>query len=157
MRAILMAYEITDRKVWVADSFEGLPVPNFEVYPDESKMNLHKFSALAVSLSEVKDNFEKYGLLDDQVRFLKGWFKDTLPDIEIDQLALMRLDGDLYESTMDSLVNLYPKLSIGGYVIIDDYNAIESCNAAVDDFRRDRNILEKLILIPAFGAYWMKE
>ena len=60
-------------------------------------------------------------MLDDQVRFLKGWFKDTLPNAPISSLAIMRLDGDYYESTTVALTNLYDKLSVGGYAIIDDY------------------------------------
>ena len=66
-------------------------------------------------LETVKANFEKYGLLDAQVVFLKGWFKDTLPAAPIGKLAVMRLDGDMYESTMDALKSLYPELSPGGY------------------------------------------
>jgi O-methyltransferase len=155
MRGILKAYGVTDRLVWVADSFEGLPVADYARYPRESEGEFHKMAALAVSLDKVRKNFERYDLLDDQVRFLKGWFSDTLPTAPIERLAVMRLDGDMYESTMDGLVNLYPKLSRGGFVIIDDYNAVKSCNAAVDDFRKDRGILAELSLIPGAGAFWM--
>jgi O-methyltransferase len=91
---------------------------------------LHKARELAVSLEQVKANFDRYGLLDDQVRFLKGWFRDTLPVAPIERLAVLRLDGDMYESPMDTLVNLYPKLSEGGYVIVDDYGAIPACRQA---------------------------
>jgi predicted O-methyltransferase YrrM len=76
---------------------------------------------LAVSREDVERNFAKYGLLDDRVVFLQGWFKDTLPSAPIGKIALLRLDGDMYESTMDALQNLYPKLSPGGYCIIDDF------------------------------------
>ena len=161
MRGILKAYGVTDRHVWVADSFEGLPKANHARYSKESKMEFYKFGELAVSLDEVRKNFENYGLLDDQVRFLKGWFRDTLQTAPIEKLAVMRLDGDMYESTMDALVNLYPKLSPGGYVIIDDYNDIQSCNDAVDDFRKEWGITAKLSLIPSLipssGAFWRKQ
>jgi len=156
MRGILKAHGVADRTVWVADSFEGLPRPDPIRYPKESAFDFHKFADLAVSLEEVRRNFERYNLLDDRVRFLKGWFRDTLPSAPIGQLALMRLDGDMYESTMDALANLYPKLSPGGFVIIDDYNAVESCNAAVADFRNDHRIDAELCLIPGSGAFWKK-
>ena len=141
MRAILKAYGVKDRKVWVADSFEGLPPPSPAVHADKGDF-LHKIDILAVSLDEVRRNFEKYGLLDDQVEFLKGWFKDTLPTAPIQRLALMRLDGDMYQSTMDALTNLYPKLSAGGYVIIDDY-AWKACRQAVTEFRQQEGIRDR--------------
>jgi O-methyltransferase len=157
MRGILKAYGVTDRRVWVADSFAGLPPADRVRYPKESTAEFHRYKDLAVSLDEVRRNFERYGLLDDQVQFIKGWFRDTLPAAPIDQLAVMRLDGDMYESTMDTLVHLYPKLSPGGFVIIDDYNMVKACDAAVEDFRREEGITSELSLIPVSGAFWRKE
>ena len=156
MRGILKAHGVTDRAVWVADSFAGLPPPDFGKYPKESNAQFHHHKELAVPLEEVQRNFERYGLLDGQTRFLKGWFRDTLPGAPIAALALMRLDGDMYESTMDGLAHLYPRLSPGGFVIIDDYNAVQACNAAVDDFRRQHGIGAALAMIPGCGAYWRK-
>jgi O-methyltransferase len=153
MRGILQAYGVTDRRVWVADSFEGLPQGD---HPKERHLELHRHQELAVSLEEVTRNFQRYGLLDKQVQFLKGWFRDTLPSAPIEKLAVMRLDGDLYESTMDALVNLYGKLSHGGFVIIDDYNAVASCNDAVEDFRKAQGVSSDLFLIAGAGAYWRK-
>jgi hypothetical protein len=109
MRAILRAYGVTDRRVIVADSFEGLPPPDPGKYPADAGNQLHTFRDLAVSLGQVQSNFARYGLLDSQVVFLKGWFSHTLPSTPVEQLALLRLDGDMYESTMDALVNLYDK------------------------------------------------
>ena len=109
-----------------------------------------------MSLQTVQSNFAKYQLLDHQVKFLKGWFKDTLPTAPIEQLAVMRLDGDLYESTTDALVSLYPKLSPGGYVIIDDYWNAPPCRSAVDDYRRQNQIGESIHTIDWSGAYWQK-
>lgn len=157
MRGVLKAYGATDRQVWVADSFEGLPPGDLAHYPKETTVDLHKHAVLAVSLEEVQQNFARYNLLDGQVRFLKGWFKDTLPAAPIRQLAVMRLDGDLYESTMDALVNLYPKLQPGGFAIIDDYNMIKACNDAVEDYRRQQRIAEPLELLPGCGAFWRKQ
>ena len=156
MRAILAANGDTERTVWVADSFEGLPPPNPEEYPADAGLNFHEVDELAVSREEVERNFERFGLLDDQVRFLKGWFKDTLPGAPIEQLAVLRLDADLYESTMDALVPLYPKVASGGYVIVDDYKVIAACKRAVDDYRAQHGITERIVDIDWNGAYWKK-
>lgn len=156
MRAILKAYGVTDRSVWVADSFQGLPPPDPEKYPADEGDTLYKATFLYVSLEQVKANFEKYDLLDEQVRFLKGWFKDTLPGAPIKQLAVMRLDGDMYESTMDALSALYPKLSINGYVIIDDFH-LEGCRRAVQDFRTAQGITDEIKDIDGMGVYWQRK
>lgn len=157
MRAILKAYDITDRIVFAADSFAGLPPPNPQLYPADTYWNLSIYKALAVGLPEVQSNFERYGLLDNQVVFIKGLFKDSLPNAPIEKLAILRLDGDLYESTMDALINLYPKLSIGGYVIVDDYH-MSCCAQAIHDFRRMFNVTDKFYFttdsLPAI--YWKR-
>jgi hypothetical protein len=156
MRAILKAHGVTDRRVWVADSFEGLPHPDEQKYPQDKGDTHHTHEALAVSLEQVKHNFERYGLLDEQVRFLKGWFKDTLPTAPIERLAVIRLDGDMYESTMDGLVNLYPKLSAGGYVIVDDYGYLPACRQAVHDYRDTHGIHDEIHRVDWTGVYWQR-
>ena len=156
MRAMLKAYGVTDRCVWVADSFEGLPPPNTGKYPHDANSRLHESRELAVSLEQVQANFERYGLLDGQVRFLKGWFCDTLPTAPIKRLAVLRLDGDMYQSTMDALANLYPKVSLGGYVIVDDYGAIPACRQAVNDYRSANGITEEIRRIDWTGIFWQK-
>jgi len=155
LRAVLKAYGVNDRTVWLADSFRGLPEPNPEKYPADSGARFSEYDYLAVPLEQVQANFERYGLLDDQVRFLVGWFRDTLPAAPMERLAILRLDGDLYESTMDALTNLYSKLSVGGYVIIDDY-ALPACRAAVDDYRSQFRIAEEVIPIDQYGSYWQR-
>jgi O-methyltransferase len=111
---------------------------------------------LAVPLENVKEIFERYGLLDDQVRFLKGWFRDTLPNAPIEKLAILRLDGDMYESTMDVLRNLYYRVSAGGFVIVDDYGAYSACRKAVHDFRAEHGVSEPIQEIDWTGVYWRK-
>lgn len=155
MRAVLKSHEVGDRRVWVADSFEGLPAPNVAKYPHDRGMHLESYKELAVSLEDVRANFARYGLLDEQVVFLKGWFRDTLPDAPIASLAVMRLDGDLYESTMDALVNLYGRLSRGGFVIIDDYQ-VPACRQAVHDFRNREDITDAIVPIDWAGVYWRR-
>ncbi|ASW57633.1 macrocin O-methyltransferase [Plantactinospora sp. KBS50] len=155
MRGMLRAYGDQDRTVWVADSFRGLPKPEPHRLADvEDALWTQPF--LAVSLEQVQDNFRRYGLLDDQVRFLPGWFQDTLPGAPVERLSLIRLDGDLYDSTMVALRSLYPKLSVGGYVIVDDYHAVRGCKQAVDDFRADFGIHDELHQVDWTCRYWQR-
>ena len=156
MAALLREKQIMDRKVWVADSFEGLPKPNEEKYVLDKGDPHHLYEELAISIDTVKNNFLKYDLLDDNIVFLKGWFKDTLPIAPIEKLAIVRLDGDMYESTMDGLVNLYPKLSKGGFIIIDDWGAVKACQQAVIDYRKQNGISEEIKEIDGIGVYWRK-
>ncbi|WP_246600149.1 TylF/MycF family methyltransferase [Skermania piniformis] len=155
MRGILEAYGVTDRTVWVADSFEGLPAPDPAKYPADDGDILHTYDALAVTMETVKETFRRYNLLDTQVKMLPGWFKDTLPSAPIEKLAIVRLDGDMYESTMNGLQHLYPKLSVGGYLIVDDY-ALPACRQAVHDYRDRYGIVDPIEVIDFYGAFWKK-
>jgi len=154
MRAVLAAHGVIDRTVWVADSFEGLPVPDGETYPADAGLDWSHVEVLKVDAAAVQANFERYGLWDDQVRLLEGWFSATLPNAPIEQIAVARLDGDLYESTMDALVHLMPKMTPGGFVIVDDYGGWESCRAAVDDYRAQHNITSPIETVDWTGAWW---
>jgi hypothetical protein len=155
MRAILRAHGITDRRVIVADSFDGLPRPDPEKYPADAFDRHFTFRNLAVSVDEVRSNFARYGLLDDQVVFVKGWFKDTLPTVAVDRLAVLRLDGDMYGSTWDALTSLYDKVSLGGFIIIDDFDLI-GAHRAVMDFRAVNAISEPVVMIDRGSVYWRK-
>ncbi len=156
MRGVLKAYGDTTRVVWAADSFQGLPEPDPRRYPADAGDRHWTAPELAVPLEVVQANFDRYGLLDAQVRFLVGWFSDTLPTAPIERLAVLRLDGDMYGSTMDGLRYLYPKVSVGGYVIVDDYGAVPGCRAAVDDFRAEHGITEELEWIDWTGVFWRR-
>ncbi len=158
MRGLLKAYNCHDRLVWVADSFSGLPQP-------DPKKNLKDaifwylmtpLEHLAIPFEYVEALFQRYDLLDDQVRFLPGWFKDTLPAAPIEKLALLRMDGDLYESTRDTLEHMYPKVSKGGYIIVDDYGIPAGCRDAVDEYRRARGIAEPIQKINDVSVFWRK-
>ena len=155
MKGYLQTYAMTDRNVWVADSFEGMPVPRL---PQDAGWDFSReiVPILAVSLEEVKENFRRYDLLDASVKFLKGWFCDTLPQAPIDKLSLLRLDGDLYESTMDALNSLYDKVVSGGFVIVDDYGDFEPCRKAITEFRDTHAITAPLHEIDWSGVYWRK-
>jgi hypothetical protein len=156
MRAILKAYGDPGRTVWVADSFAGVPEPDPDQFPADAGDPHHTFTFLAVPLEEVQANFARYELLDNQVRFLVGWFRDTLPSAPIDRLAVLRLDGDMYESTIIALRALYPRLSIGGYVIVDDFGAVPGARKAVEDFRIEHEIDEPIVQIDYCGVYWQR-
>lgn len=155
MRAYLAAHHVTNRRVWVADSFRGLPMPS--VVQDKGyDLSATREPILAVSQERVRALFARYDLLDEQVGFLPGWFRDTLPAAPVERLAILRLDGDLYESTMDALLALYDKVSEGGFIIVDDYGALPPCRKAVDDFRAQRDIRDPLETIDWTGAFWRK-
>lgn len=156
MRAILAAWDIDDRKVYVADSFMGLPEPDEKSYPEDAGDPHHTWQSLAVPLDEVKENFRRYGLLDDQVHFLAGWFRDTLPNADIEKLAVLRLDGDMFESTIVALDALYPKLAPGGYVIVDDYEVAPGCKLAIHRYRETHGISEEMKIADWSAVYWQK-
>ena len=155
MTAVLRAYGITDRNVYVCDSFQGLPRPNEYAYPVDKGDTHFTAPFLAVSLEQVQLNFEGYDLLNNQVKFVKGWFSDTLPTLEVEKLAILRLDGDMYESTIVALENLYPKLSVGGYVIVDDYG-LPNCRRALADYREFHGIADEYVPIDNSSVYWQK-
>jgi O-methyltransferase len=155
-RGVLEAHGVRDRRVWVADSFAGLPPSDEANYPADAGDTHHTFGFLAVPEDDVRANFARFGLLDDQVRFLKGFFKDTLPGLGAERWSVIRLDGDMYESTMQSLEALYPQLSVGGYVIIDDYGAVEGSRRAVHDYRDAHGIDDPIDEVDWTGVFWRK-
>ena len=157
MRAVLDAYDDDTRTVWLADSFQGLPAPDTENYQMDRKLRFDRYAPiLGVSQEQVAANFQRYGLLDERVRFLPGWFKDTLPEAPIDKISVLRLDGDLYESTIQALDALYPRLSPGGFCIIDDYYVLKVCRQAVTDYRTAHGIHSEIVDIDGSGALWRK-
>ena len=157
MRGILRGWGVTDRNVYVADSFEGLPEPDPDDLDDVlAHVVLDEVDRFAVDLEAVRENFRRYDLLDDQVVFVKGFFADTLPTLAVDRFAVIRLDGDYYDSTWDALANLYPKLSIGGYAIIDDYGAPVACKRAVDTYRNEHGITDEIVEVDDQVVYWRK-
>ncbi len=153
MMAAVSSHFCGDNTTWLCDSFEGLPRPTA---PQDADLNLWMFPELAVDEATVRGNFERFGVPLDRVRFLRGWFSDTLPGAPIDKIAVLRCDADMYQSTRDILDNLYSKVSPGGYVIIDDYNDIAACRAAVDEFRAENNDVAPLERIDWTAVYWRK-
>ncbi len=157
MRAVSAAIGDQVRDTWLFDSFQGLPKPDPNSYPKDEGDTLWVFSSyLGVSLEQVRANFERYELLDERTRFVPGWFRDTIPKASMDKISVLRLDGDMYESTWLVLTHLYPKLSLGGFIIIDDYGAIPVCKSAVDDFRQKHSITSPMTEVDWTGVFWRK-
>lgn len=155
MRAFLKVNNITDRIVWAADSFEGIPLTKKYKHIDDP---VEKWTdRWAADYEEVRNNFIRYDLLDEQVKFIKGYFSDSLPNAEYDRLSIARLDADSYESTMDALECIYPRISYGGYLIIDDWH-LPSCRQAVVDYREAKRILEPVeFIMGARGGRYIQE
>ncbi|MEM7057434.1 MAG: TylF/MycF/NovP-related O-methyltransferase [Pseudomonadota bacterium] len=150
---VLDAHDDT-RTVWLADSFQGLPVPNHEA--DTIDLRTTRYPMLAIPEDRVRKLFGRLGLLDDRIEFLPGWFEDTLPDAPIDQISVLRLDADYYASTMTALDALYPKVSPGGFVIVDDYGVLEPARLATDEFRAAHSVAAPLVDIDGAGVYWRR-
>jgi O-methyltransferase len=149
MRATLDSLGADNRTVWVADSFQGFPMP------DEAE-HLNVVHFLAVPLEEVKANFARFGI-EGGVRFVPGFFEDTMAGLSEDRWSIVRLDGDTYEATWLTLQSLYPGLSAGGYLIVDDYGALEECRRAVDEFRRHHGLAEPLEKVDWTCVRWRRE
>jgi O-methyltransferase len=157
MRGVLKAHNALSRKVWCYDSFAGFPSPDTANFPQDATMYLcNNNDILAVPLQRVQDNFAQYGLLDDLVTFVPGWFKDTMPAATVKELAILRLDSDLYESTYLTLETFYLRLSSGGYCIVDDWHAAPPCRQAVEDYCRAHEIDETIVPIDGDAVYWIK-
>lgn len=156
MQGVLRALDVHDRKIWVCDSFEGLPPPEPDKFPEDEGDQHHKVDLLAVSLEIVRENFRKYGLLDDNIIFVKGFFDETLPNLEIGDISLLRMDGDMYGSSMVTLDSLYDKVVPGGFIIVDDYMVVSGCRSAIDDFRKEHSITSTLQPIDNTAVYWRK-
>jgi hypothetical protein len=152
MRATLDCLGESDRTVWLADSFQGLPPPEF---PEDRELDLSWIGFLAASVDEVRAHFARFGF-EHGINFVEGYFGESLPALRDRRWSIVRIDGDTYEATWTALDNLYPGLSPGGFLIVDDYQVVEECRAAVGDFRRERGIGEPLEMIDRMGARWRR-
>ncbi|MEA2389987.1 MAG: O-methyltransferase [Solirubrobacteraceae bacterium] len=153
MRATLDSHGADDRLLWVADSFRGFPQATAL---DGDHDDLGAFDFLAVPLDEVRANFARLGC-EQNVRFVPGLFEDTLPELGDRRWAIVRLDGDTYDATWVGLASLYPGLSVGGHVIVDDYGALDECREAVDDFRAAHGVTERLEQVDWTCVRWRRE
>lgn len=164
MLLVLQRFDKCGRKFWGYDSFEGLPPPSLE---DKSKYGvIGKPGDYSYGYDSVVKHFKDWNVWDDNVVILtKGYFNETLPTSPVSKIAFLRLDGDLFESTWDGLVNLYSKVVLGGLIYVDDYGSFPGCRRAVDLFRTEHHIYDPLHYVrntPDTGAitfeavWWQK-
>jgi O-methyltransferase len=157
MRALQVAYGEEQRATWLADTFAGVPPPTHEVDREhELDLTEERVPWMAAGLDAVRDNFRTYDLLSEKVRFLPGLFADTLPEAPVEQLAILRIDGDLYSSTRAALDSMYDRVSTGGWVIVDDYWGLEPCKIAVDEFIAGRGLDVDLNQVDWTRVCWQK-
>lgn len=179
-RASMYVYKLAKRKMYVADSFMGLPPPrNSSLRPDETAYSQKASSnrTLAVGMQHVKNNFRMYGVDSEQVVLVPGYFVDSLPPLREEmvrtgeQIALLRMDGDMYDSTIDILYNLYDLVPVGGIIVVDDWDWKSGCKEgstararplfgakeAVIDFHAMHEITAVMHDIDGTGAWWQKE
>nr|WP_320191935.1 TylF/MycF/NovP-related O-methyltransferase [uncultured Desulfobacter sp.] len=135
---------------WFFDSYEGLPEPTIDDYKNGATGHfirpLPKGSCLG-TLEQVSDLlFNTLGLDSGKIHLVKGWFQDTVPIYreKVGKIAVLRLDGDWYESTKIPLENFYPQVSPGGFIIIDDYATCFGSRKATDEFRSFNHITTPL-------------
>jgi hypothetical protein len=158
LAAAVIAESGDDRNVWLADSFEGLPAPDGRFQQDYQDIyRLWEYDYFKCSQEDVAENFRSFGLLKDNIKFLKGWYKDTLPTAPIDKISVLRLDCDLYSSTMDVLECLYDKVSSGGFIICDEYYSHPLAGQACNDFRERVGDTAPIQSIDWSGAFWRKD
>ena len=150
MRALLDAYGIAGRKVVAADSFAGIPMNARATNDPVDSWN----DRWVAPLEEVQQSIRRLGLLDDRIEFVVGFFSDSLRKLAGRKFALARLDSDSYDSVETSLDHLYPSLSKGGIVIIDDWH-LAGCRQAVEDYRA-RHGIDDAIVEHEHNAYWVK-
>ena len=154
-RATLDSLGADERTVWVADSFAGLPAPDPE-FPEDKELDLSQIDYLAVPPAEVRSHFARFGC-EHGVELVEGLFDETLPTLRDHRWAVVRLDGDTYEATWVGLESLYPGLSSGGYLIVDDYVLLEECRRAVDEYRSRHGITEPIERVDWNGIRWRRE
>jgi len=161
LRAIQCKNAESHRKVWAADTFAGIPAPDFE---RESAAEIVSFLAMrlagsfSTTLEDVKENFSRFNLLDENVIFIKGNFEKTFPEINNICLSLLRLDCQYGHSSKIALEYLYPHLAVGGILLMNDYDYADYWGAkeAIDLYRRQHSIQAPIHLKGTTG-YWRKE
>jgi hypothetical protein len=157
MRATLDSLGESDRAVWVADSFQGFPAPEADAVPEDRELEteLGNLSYLAPPLEQVQAYFARFGL-EHGVRFVPGFFEETMEQLRGRRWALIRLDADTYKATRLTLEALYSGLSVGGYLVSDDYTFLPACQRAIDEFRHEHDIDEPIQQIDFNGIRWRK-
>jgi len=144
-----------DRRIWLFDSFAGLPTPG----PRDGAMERkYYFQGMNKgSVEEVKRVFGKLSLPMENIKICAGWFSATLPAADIQRIAILHIDADWYSSVMAVLETMYDKVVPGGFVVLDDYGYWDGCTQAIENFIREHKIDGvKLERVASTGAYFQK-
>ncbi len=150
------------RRLWLFDSYEGLPEPTPEDFKNgktgEHVRPLPKGSCLGTIEEVSRLLFDQHSLGRRDIELVKGWFQDTLPQTrgKVGPIALLRLDGDWYESTKVCFDMMFDQVSEGGFVILDDYFTCYGCKRATDEFLQARGKNYPIIPDGRGGAYFQK-
>jgi len=145
----LMKHNIKDRKLYLYDTYEGMPKPGKEdinflgasaIDRWNEKTKKGKLKWADVGLNEVKDYLKLSGYPMNKLIFVKGMVENTIPETVPEKISVLRLDTDWYDSTKHELENLYPLLSKGGILIIDDYGHYKGSRKATDDYMEKNKI-----------------
>jgi O-methyltransferase len=145
--------------IYIYDSFEGFPKPAEENIDGRKAQGIHqgKFDWIKADEADVVEIFKKLGLYSEKVHIIKGWFCDTTPSSPVRQIALLHCDGDLYQSTKDTLDSLYAKVVSGGYIVSNDYGEIWiGAKKAVDECIAAHCPGVTIHSIPGGGAFFRK-
>ena len=146
-----------ERTVWLFDSFQGMP----EVTAEDSAgaggdaADAHVGKEVG-DLRRVKRVLAQVGANMKRVRIVPGWFQDTFPKVTIQQIAILNIDADWYESVKLCLETFYDRVVPGGFVSFDDYGHWPGCKKAVDEFFRWRQLSYKLNQVD-YTAHWFRK
>jgi hypothetical protein len=153
MGLVLKQLAADNRRLWVFDTYEGLPAPT----PDDPDFDIAK-SYTGTCLGTIEDvtgSFRRLGI-EDRTEFVKGLFQDTLPVTPIKQIAVLHIDGDWYQSVKTCLDLLYDKVSENGIIQLDDFGFWQGARKAVEEFFEERRILPRLSKVDFSGRQFIK-
>lgn len=141
----LLRIGAADRRLWLYDTFGKMPAPG-EHDRDHAGREVkgHEATMLGdtgLSLADVQAAMRSTGYPEDRINYVPGLIEETIPARVPEQIALLRLDTDWYESTKHELIHLYPRLASGGVLIIDDYGHYAGARQAVDEYFAERPVL----------------
>jgi hypothetical protein len=163
---VLKQKNITDRKIYLYDTYEGMSEPtenDKDMKGQSAKVQLEATEEKENSvwcladLDDVKNNMKRTSINENQLVYVKGKVEETIPaTIPSGNISLLRLDTDWYESTKHELLHLYPKLSQNGVMIIDDYGHWQGCRKAIDDYFTQNNIKNILNRVDYTGRSMIK-
>lgn len=155
------------RTLWLYDTFDGMSAPtsddvDFLGQTAETLMQQQdREQATSVwcksPLDDVRETMQATCYPKSQIRYIEGKVEETLPFHAPDQISILRLDTDWYESTKCELEVLFPRLSPGGILIVDDYGHWKGCRKAVDEYFKEHNIsmlLNRIDYTGRIGVYW---